>query len=127
MSNDLTEAVSQVAATVVGDTAREGLEIKSSEVLETNPNLVGSTAKGLEVVVLRGCFGEPKRSSLLALGCSNCGCSAKGIGSEVPKGSGGGQPKHNVDSDLWKKICRRPLLSLSCSSFSSTAAISAAT
>ena len=96
VSNDLTEAESQVAATVVGDTAREGLEIKSSEVLETNPNLVGSTAKGLEVVVLRGCFGEPKRSSLLALGCSNCGCSAKGIGSEVPNGSGGGQPKHKV-------------------------------
>ena len=71
MSNDLTEAVSQVAATVVGDTALEGFEKKSSEVLETNPSLVGNTAKGLEVVVLRGCFGDPNKSSLLALGCNN--------------------------------------------------------
>ena len=101
MSNDLTEAVSQVAATVVGETDRvKGLATKSSEVLEAKPNFVGKTAKGFEVVVLKGCFGEPKRSSLLALGCKSWGCSAKGMGSDVPNGSGGGQPKHKVDSDL---------------------------
>ena len=72
MSSDLTEAVSQVAATVVGeiDLVR-GLDMYSSEVLDTSPSFVGKTANGLEVAVLKGCLGDPNRSSLLALGCKS--------------------------------------------------------
>jgi len=28
----------------------------------------------------------------------------------VSKGSGGGHPKHKVESDRWKNACRRPLV-----------------
>ena len=86
VSNDLTEAVSQVAAIVVeGEVALGILRCCSS--LGKNPNLVGKTDNGLEEDAFRGCLGAPNMSSLRALGCNNCGCSANGIGSEVANGS----------------------------------------
>ena len=82
MSSDLTEAVSQVAATVVGLTERVRLgllnsaslepENEADEPLEAKPNLVGNVDKGVDgVAVLKGCFGEPNNSSRRALGCNN--------------------------------------------------------
>jgi hypothetical protein len=77
--------------------------------------LVGRTYNGLDVLsseAARGCRGVPNMSSRRALGCNSWGCSAKGRASYrgVAKGSGGGQPTHRVDSDLWKNLCRWPLV-----------------
>ena len=57
---------------------------------------MGKTERGLEVEVLRGCLGEPKRSSRRALGWRSWGCSANGMGSEEANGSGGGQPENKM-------------------------------
>ena len=96
VSMDLTEAVSHVAATVVGLTGLVG-PLDSSMCIElegrqARPSLVGKTDNGLEAEVFKGCLGEPNRSSRRALGCKSWGCSANGMGSEVAKGSGEGQP-----------------------------------
>ncbi len=51
-------------------------------------------------VAMSGCLGAPNMSPRSALGCSRCGWSAKGSASwmEDANGSGGGQPKHSVES-----------------------------
>lgn len=56
-----------------------------------------------------GCLGIPKRSSLRAFGCSKWGWSANGRASDigVSNGSGGGQPRHKVDSDLCKTMLKQ--------------------
>ena len=56
------------------------------------------------------CFATPNRSSRRAFGCKRCGWSASGMASTngVWNGSGGGHPRHSVDSDLWKNGCLRP-------------------
>ena len=70
VSNDLTEAVSQVAAIVVDGEADLGT-LRGCSSLGMKPNFVGKTDNGFEEDAFRGCFGAPNMSSLLAFGCNN--------------------------------------------------------
>ena len=67
------------------------------------PNLVGSTFRVEELdpsPLSTCCLGMPNKSSLLAVGVSSWGWSARGRASAigVENGSGGGQPRHSVES-----------------------------
>ena len=91
--------------------ALAGWFIAKSVVRTDRLNRVGKFSNGLFVVdpedcKVTGCFGMPKRSSRRAFGCNKCGWSANGSASDmgISNGSGGGQPKHNVDSDLWNIV-----------------------
>ena len=70
VSNDLTEAVSQVAAIVVDGEADLGT-LRGCSSLGMKPNFVGNTDSGFDEDAFKGCFGAPNMSSLLAFGCNN--------------------------------------------------------
>ena len=72
------------------------------------PSLVGST--DIELPGSTCWQGAPNRSSLLAVGVSRWGWSARGRQEErgEVKGSGGGQPRQRVLSLRWKKPCFLP-------------------